>query len=523
MVNMRIEGEDLCVCWGVAESENPGFVLKQIIESRATCVILLSEADPEERRYLEEFGRDLKAMMESSGVHHFQIGLYSVEEWNRVYKQNQNVVFGIIHCGVDFPSECLSYQDELALKKGKAREWETYQKIGAFAELEETFGDLPLVWEDLKRIVYSFVHYDGKGLPPTAVLLGDTGTGKSFVAKKIAEIVVEARKKNRVPVGEKEARFRQINCGRLGKDTIGAELFGVPQRRFTGVEACDGAIKAVGRGVVFLDEIGTLDVDLQTQLLTPLDDGRYSLYGDQSSELLQSECCFLFGTNVDLQSVASNSEKFRYDLFCRMRRDGVVRLPSLRERVESGTHGKAFLTRLVARQSQEQGLCPTNAVRDVISQFLRKQKLPGNYRDVQRFFANLKDAVVRSKRPIRMVEEGKSVVPMKELEDVIEKWLSTGEEVPESQGAVGIDSSLIDQAVGLTADEECRLRFALECAASAKNANQAAQKFRAVRNGRQTANPRKVFVHFLESVGLKWDDAATGHVSRVIEDAKAQA
>ena len=94
-------------------------------------------------------------------------------------------------------------------------------------------------------------------VPPTVMLLGETGTGKDVVARLLHALS-----------SRKERPFVHVDCASLPKDLIEAELFGHEKGAFTNAHvARTGLIEAAEDGVLFLDEIGELPQDLQSKLL----------------------------------------------------------------------------------------------------------------------------------------------------------------------------------------------------------------------------------------------------------------
>ncbi|HEY0484412.1 MAG TPA: sigma 54-interacting transcriptional regulator [Kofleriaceae bacterium] len=153
-----------------------------------------------------------------------------------------------------------------------------------------------------------------------ALILGETGTGKERVARAIAE--------HRSP-----HPFVTQNCAELTRELARSELFGHVRGAFSGAtHDKPGLVDLAGKGVLFLDEIGELALDVQGDLLRFLEDGAYRPLG--ASELKHSTARIVAATNVDLdQAVAGN--KFRRDLVARLRASNApLELPPLRGRRE---------------------------------------------------------------------------------------------------------------------------------------------------------------------------------------------
>ena len=149
------------------------------------------------------------------------------------------------------------------------------------------------------------------------LVLGETGSGKERVARRI---------------GSRTAAHVPVNCAELSPELARSELFGHEKGAFSGAIARDGLVDAARDGVLFLDEIGELPLDVQSELLRFLEDGSYRRVG--SSELRTSNARVVAATNVDLEE-AARTGSFRRDLLARLKASNPpLSLPSLRERSE---------------------------------------------------------------------------------------------------------------------------------------------------------------------------------------------
>ncbi len=147
---------------------------------------------------------------------------------------------------------------------------------------------------------------------------GETGTGKSFVARLIHEASARAQEP-----------FRVLNCAAIPESLLEAELFGHEKGAFTGaVAARAGAFEAAGRGTLFLDEIGELPLGSQAKLLRALEERRFERLG--SNRQLTLHARVLAATNRNLADMV-RAGRFRGDLLYRL---SVVKVtvPPLRER-----------------------------------------------------------------------------------------------------------------------------------------------------------------------------------------------
>ena len=139
-----------------------------------------------------------------------------------------------------------------------------------------------------------------------AVLVtGPTGAGKELVAYAIHSL----RKERAEPI-------YAINCGSIPEQLAEAELFGHVKGSFTGAtENRDGALKLVGKGILFLDEIGDLPLPLQVKLLRALEQRRFRPIG--AAQELPFEGRVVAATNVDIKQRVAHRQ-FREDLLYRI-------------------------------------------------------------------------------------------------------------------------------------------------------------------------------------------------------------
>ncbi len=152
----------------------------------------------------------------------------------------------------------------------------------------------------------------------TVLLLGETGTGKEFIASTIHFQSPRAGKP-----------FVAVNCAALPANLLEVELFGCEKGAFTGATARRiGRFEMAEGGTIFLDEIGELDVELQAKLLRVLQERTYERVG--SSKQLRADVRIIAATNRDLLEGVRN-KTFRSDLYWRLNVVPIV-LPPLRER-----------------------------------------------------------------------------------------------------------------------------------------------------------------------------------------------
>ena len=200
----------------------------------------------------------------------------------------------------------------------------------------------------------------------TVLLLGETGVGKSWLARRIHQRSARGKKP-----------FFDINCAGLAPQLLESELFGYERGAFTGAAGTKrGLVEAADGGTLLLDEVGELPTNVQAQLLTFLDERRFRRVG--GTRVMQADVRILAATNVNLADRVA-SGRFRKDLFYRL---SVVPIsvPPLRERLdEIPGLARSILADLAGRASQR---VRTNLAPGVTSA-LQRYDWPGNLRELR--------------------------------------------------------------------------------------------------------------------------------------------
>lgn len=198
------------------------------------------------------------------------------------------------------------------------------------------------------------------------LILGETGTGKEVIARAIHSLDSRRRRSPMVAV----------NCGALPASLAEAELFGHARGAFSGAnQSRSGLVRAADGGVLLLDEIGELDLALQTRLLRFLQEGTVRPVGGDQEEKVDVRV--LAATHQDLGAMVK-AGSFREDLYYRL---SVVPLcvPPLRERRPDIA---PLVDTFLAKHSALRRDGPAAVTPDFV-QALEHISLPGNVRQLE--------------------------------------------------------------------------------------------------------------------------------------------
>ena len=170
---------------------------------------------------------------------------------------------------------------------------------------------------EASRKLYSFVSLVAP-TPMSVLILGASGTGKEYVARRIHELSQRAGKP-----------FFALDCGAIPKDVAASEFFGHSKGAFTGADQDKkGAFEIANGGTLFLDEMGNLNYEVQVQLLRALQERKIRPLG--SNKEIDIDIRLVCATNENLaQRVAEGN--FREDLYHRIN-EFTIYMPELKDR-----------------------------------------------------------------------------------------------------------------------------------------------------------------------------------------------
>jgi len=243
----------------------------------------------------------------------------------------------------------------------------------------------------------------------TVLILGQSGTGKELVAKAI-----------HFNGPRKDRPFIAVNCSAIPENLLESELFGHTKGSFTGaIREKVGKFEAANQGTIFLDEIGTLPMHLQTKLLRVLQEQEVERVG--SNKQIKLDVRVVSATNVNLEDEVKRGN-FREDLFYRLNVIPLL-IPPLRERVEDILP----LTRHFLEKNCQSMQRPLMHLEKEALEALECYPWPGNVRELE----NIVERLVA-------LTEG-DVITVKDLPSNIVKIYSERDASPTAVTPSGID------------------------------------------------------------------------------------
>ena len=201
----------------------------------------------------------------------------------------------------------------------------------------------------------------------TALIEGETGTGKELIARAIHE-----------HSSRRDRSFVRLNCAAIPLGLLESELFGHERGAFTGAVARKvGRFETADRGTLFLDEIGDIPLELQAKLLRVLQEGEFERLGSTQTQRVNVR--LVAATNRDLADMVSKKQ-FRSDLYYRLNVFPIA-VPPLRDRLQDIP---LLVEHFVKTFSVQMG----KQIREVpaeVMEALVSHSWPGNIRELQNF------------------------------------------------------------------------------------------------------------------------------------------
>tara|TARA_B110000114_G_C15056477_1_gene383496 strand:+ start:81 stop:1211 length:1131 start_codon:yes stop_codon:yes gene_type:complete len=253
----------------------------------------------------------------------------------------------------------------------------------------------------------------------TALILGETGTGKDIVAQAIHKC------------SKKKGSFVTVNCAAIPSELLESELFGHEKGSFTGADKLrKGRFEQSSGGSLFLDEIGDMPLPLQAKLLRAIESKSIQRVG--GAEDIKINLRLICATHRDLEKKVESGE-FRADLFFRIN-VLPINVPSLAER---RTDIPSLLKSLIETLNVEKSVQPKFTADAITS--LTKHNWPGNVRE-------LKNVIERA----CIIFPGQEVTSTNIFENLLRLKVPT---IAEEQNAIWEMTSDLDEINNIEFDE----------------------------------------------------------------------
>ncbi len=269
-------------------------------------------------------------------------------------------------------------------------------RFKAFLWLRHGLAETGALRSDSQKTSHDMFHSDGlksvAGLVNSVaaanipvLICGETGTGKELVAMSI--IHHQDNPRNAAP-------WVALNCAAVPEPLMESELFGHKKGAFTGAASDkEGFFETVRDGTLFLDELSSASLQLQSRLLRVLENGEYFRVGDTAPR--KTSARIIAATNRDLESEI-DAGRFREDLYHRL---CVVRIdiPPLRERPADIRHLTDYFLDMFNRENSKGIRIDRRAI---IA--LNDYHWPGNVRELKHLIQAL---VVTARRDVIDIED----------------------------------------------------------------------------------------------------------------------
>ncbi|MED3691658.1 sigma 54-interacting transcriptional regulator [Peribacillus butanolivorans] len=206
----------------------------------------------------------------------------------------------------------------------------------------------------------------------TVLILGETGVGKDVLARNIYNRSIRSKKGD----------FVKINCGAIPADLLESELFGYEGGAFTGAnqKGKPGMFEVAESGILFLDEVGELPLQLQVKLLRALQEREIQRIGGTKPQKIDVR--IIAATNRNLLEMVKVGE-FREDLYYRLNVIPIT-IPPLRERRED----ILALTDLFLTKANEQYKF-SKEIDSRLKEYFFQYDWPGNVRELNNIVERL--------------------------------------------------------------------------------------------------------------------------------------
>ncbi|MBW2163836.1 MAG: sigma-54-dependent Fis family transcriptional regulator [Deltaproteobacteria bacterium] len=279
------------------------------------------------------------------------------------YATVENAVEAMKEGALDYLIKPLKDPDELRMAVARVVERQTLMAVDTLwrNQLAEGLPPTDIIFAGMEE-VWSEIQHVAK-TDATVLLQGESGTGKSLVAKAIHHL------------SGRKGPFVELNCAAIPETLIESELFGHEKGAFTGaIKAKRGKFELAQNGTIFLDEIGEMPLSAQAKFLRILQERTFERVGGTTT--LNTSARIIAATNQDLMA-GIREKRFREDLYYRLNVFPIT-LPPLRKRLEAIQVLTNYLVRSI---SMRVGKKVSEISDDTLKQ-IKSYEWPGNVREL---------------------------------------------------------------------------------------------------------------------------------------------
>ena len=244
----------------------------------------------------------------------------------------------------------------------------------------------------------------------TILIQGETGTGKELIAGLIQFISPRSAKP-----------FVKVNCAALPENLLESELFGHERGAFTGAfQSHTGKFEQADQGTIFLDEIGTIDMKTQVDLLRAIERKEFTRLG--GNETITSDFRIICATNTNLEASVKRGD-FREDLYYRLQ-VYTIRIEPLRQRTEDIPE----LVNYFIQKYRDKMSKPARGITSDALKMLTGYAWPGNVRELENaieraMVVSKGELLVKKDFSLNQAQDAETVSAGLSLEEVEKKHL----------------------------------------------------------------------------------------------------
>ncbi|MZQ97242.1 MAG: PAS domain-containing protein [Acidaminobacter sp.] len=262
-------------------------------------------------------------------------------------------------------------------------------------------------------------------LESNILIIGETGTGKELYAQSIHNYSSRGTKP-----------FIGINCAAIPETLLEGILFGTTKGAFTGALDKSGLFEETGSGTVFLDELNSMPISMQTKLLRVLQERKFNRVG--GTNLITLKCRVICAMNVDPE-ISIRDGNLRQDLYFRVAGLSLYLLP-LREKKDEL---KSLIHHYIKKYNSAVGRTISN-VSEELSAAFQSYSWPGNIRELEHVVENL---MVRAEESDTILEVGHLPDHLRHRfsEMVTEPYIEASPDLNEALG--NLERSIIQMAL----------------------------------------------------------------------------